>query len=238
MTMTMTNVLIGLMFIVLGFLTLKYPSLIKNWRYATEEQRKNIDLKALQLLTCKSMVVSGTTLIIVGIVSHFIKGVWPIYAMIMIVFAMSGYMVARMRRFDKNTKSRRNQTIAAAVLAISLFVIVGLFIGGKMENKITLDENNLTIGGMYGFTIAKGEIDTVYMAQLSELPKIEMRTNGYNDGQILKGNFRLTDWGGCKLFVHDTKAPVIVIKREGKYTILNLYEAEATKKLYDELQNF
>lgn len=238
MTMTMTNVLIGLMFIVLGFLTLKYPSLIKNWRYATEEQRKNIDLKALQLLTCKSMVVSGTALIIVGIVSHFIKGVWPIYAMIMIVFAMSGYMIARTRRFDKNTKSRRNQTIAAAVLAISLFVIVGLFIVGKMENKITLDENNLTIGGMYGFTIAKGEIDTVYMAQLSELPKIEMRTNGYNDGQILKGNFRLTDWGGCKLFVHDTKAPVIVIKREGKYTILNLYEAEATKKLYDELQNF
>ena len=238
MTMTMTNVLVGLMFIVLGFLTLKYPSLIKNWRYATEEQRKNIDLKALQLLTCKSMVVSGTALIIVGIVSHFIKGVWPIYAMIMIVFAMSGYMVARMRRFDKNTKSRRNQTIAAAVLAISLFIVVGLFIGGKMENQVTISDNTFTIGGMYGFTIAKGEIDTVYMAQLNELPKIEMRTNGYNDGQILKGNFRLTDWGGCKLFIHDTKAPVIVIKREGKYTILNLYDAEATKKLYDELQNF
>ena len=238
MTMTMVNVFIGIMFIVFGFLTLKYPSIIKNWRYANEEQRKNINIKALQFLSCKSMVVSGTALIIIGIIGYFIKGSWPIYAMVGIVFAMSGYMIARTRRFDKNPTSRRNQTIAAAVLAISLFVIVGLFIGGKMENKITLDENNLTIGGMYGFTIAKGEIDTVYMAQLSELPKIEMRTNGYNDGQILKGNFRLTDWGGCKLFVHDTKAPVIVIKREGKYTILNLYEAEATKKLYDELQNF
>lgn len=129
-------------------------------------------------------------------------------------------------------------TIAATIMALSLFFVVGLFIVGKMENQITINDSALTIGGMYGFTIAKGEIDTVYMAQLSELPKIEMRTNGYNDGQILKGNFRLKDWGGCKLFVHDTKAPVIVIKREGKYTILNLYDAEATKKLHDELQNF
>ena len=158
MTMTMTNVLVGLMFIVLGFLTLKYPSLIKNWRYATEEQRKNIDLKALQLLTCKSMVVSGTALIIVGIVSHFIKGVWPIYAMIMIVFAMSGYMVARMRRFDKNTKSRRNQTIAAAVLAISLFIVVGLFIGGKMENKL------LTVKGRHDPCIVPRAVPVVEAA--------------------------------------------------------------------------
>jgi hypothetical protein len=55
---------------------------------------------------------------------------------------------------------------------------------------------------------------------------------------VAKGNFRLDEWGACKLFIHNAKEPVIVIKSEGKYTILNLYDAEATKKLYDELQNF
>lgn len=237
-TMIMTNVFIGLVFIAMGFITLKSPWMIKQWRYASEEKRKNIDIKGLQELYCKSMVCGGLGLILVGIINYFVKGNWSIYAMIIIVFAMTGYMIARTRRYDKNPKSKKEMTIAATIMALSLFLVVGLFIGGKMESKVTLDENSLTIGGMYGFTIAKDEIDTVYMAQLSELPKIEMRTNGYNDGQILKGNFRLTDWGGCKLFIHNAKEPVIVIKSEGKYTILNLYDAEATKKLYDELQNF
>lgn len=237
-TMVMTTVFLGLFFIAMGFITLKSPWMIKQWRYASEEKRKNIDIKGLQELCCKSMVCGGLGLILVGITNYFVKGNWSLYALIIIVFAMTGYMMARTRRYDKNPKSKKEMTIAATIMALSLFFVVGIFIVGKMENKITLDENNLTIGGMYGFTITKGEIDTIYMAQLSELPKIEMRTNGYNDGQILKGNFRLTDWGGCKLFVHDTKAPMIVIKREGKYTILNLYDAEATKKLYDELQNF
>ena len=151
---------------------------------------------------------------------------------------MTGYMIARTRRYDKNPKSKKEMTIAATIMALSLFLVVGLFIGGKMESKVTVDENGLTIGGMYGFTIAKGEIDTIYMAQLSELPKVKMRTNGYNDGEVAKGNFRLDEWGACKLFIHNAKEPVIVIKSEGKYTILNLYEAETTKNLYNELQNF
>ena len=236
MTMTMLNVLIGLMFIALGFLTLKYPSIIKNWRYASEEQRKNIDIKALQLLSCKSMVVSGTDLIIVGIISHFIKGSWPIYAIIIIVFAMSGYMVARMRRFDKNPKSRRDQTIAAAVLAVSLFIVVGLFIGGKMESKIQITDNQLIINGMYSETIPLANIDTIYMSTLANLPKVEMRTNGYADGEILKGYFRLTDWGKCKLIIHDIQQPAIVIHYNNKHLILNLYDKTQTENLYNQIK--
>lgn len=236
MTMTTVPVLCGLLFIALGFLTLKYPSIIKNWRYATEEQRKNIDIKALQLLSCKSMVVSGTALIIIGIISYFIKGSWPIYAIIIIVFAMSGYMVARMRRFDKNPESRRNHTIAAAVLAVSLFVIVGLFIGGKMESKIQITDNQLIINGMYNETIPLTDIDTIYISPLTDLPKIEMRTNGYADGEILKGYFRLTDWGKCKLIIHDIQQPAIVIHYNNKHLILNLYNPTHTASLYNQLK--
>ena len=237
-TMIMTTVFLGLFFIVIGFITLKSPWMIKQWRYASEEKRKNIDIKGLQELCCKSMVCGGLGLILVGIVNYFVKGNWSLYALIIIVFAMTGYMMARTRRYDKNPQSKKEMTIAATIMALSLFFVVGLFIVGKMENQVTINDDTLTIGGMYGFTIAKGEIDTVYMAQLSELPKIEMRTNGYNDGQILKGNFRLTVWGKCKLFIHDTKAPVIVIIYNNKHLILNLYDTSSTEQLYNEIQNF
>ena len=133
---------------------------------------------------------------------------------------------------------KKEKTILAAVLAITLFIVVGAFAIGKTETKVHITDNGLDIGGMYGETIALTEIDTAYMCNLNELPKIEMRTNGYADGSVLKGYFRLTDWGKCKLFVHDAKAPVIVIHYANKHLIINLYDAEATKNLYDELQNF
>ena len=236
--MIAVHISIGLFFIAMGFITLKSPWMIKQWRYASEEKRKNIDINGLQLLYSKSMVGGGLASVLLGIVNYFVEGNWSLYAFIAIIFGMTGYMIARTRRYDKNPKSKKEMTIAAAITALSLFLVVGLFIGGKMESKVTVDENGLTINGMYGFTIAKENIDTIYMAMMSELPKVKMRTNGYNDGQVAKGNFRLDEWGACKLFIHNAKEPVIVIKSEGKYTILNLYEAEATKKLYDELQNF
>ena len=236
--MIAVHISIGLFFIAMGFITLKSPWMIKQWRYASEEKRKNIDINGLQLLYSKSMVGGGLASVLLGIVNYFVEGNWSLYAFIAIIFGMTGYMIARTRRYDKNPKSKKEMTIAAAITALSLFLVVGLFIGGKMESKVTVDENGLTINGMYGFTIAKENIDTIYMAMMSELPKVKMRTNGYNDGEVAKGNFRLEEWGACKLFIHNTKEPVIVIKSEGKYTILNLYETEATKKLYDELQNF
>ena len=237
-SMITTTIFLGLFFIAMGFITLKSPWMIKQWRYASEEQRKNIDIKGLQELYCKSMLYGGLGLILVGIVNYFVKGNWSIYALMIIVFAMTGYMVARTRRYDKNPKSKKEMTIAATAMALSLFLVVGLFIGGKMENQITIDDSTLSIGGMYGFTITKENIDTIYMAMMNELPKVKMRTNGYNDGQVAKGNFRLDEWGACKLFIHNAKEPVIVIKSEDKYTVLNLYDAEATKNLYDELQDF
>ena len=236
--MIAVHISIGLFFIAMGFITLKSPWMIKQWRYASEEKRKNINIKGLQLLYCKSMVGGGLASVLLGIVNYFVEGNWSLYAFIAIIFGMTGYMIARTRRYDKNPKSKKEMTIAAAITALSLFLVVGLFIGGKMESKVTIDENGLTINGMYGFTIEKENIDTIYMAMMSELPKVKMRTNGYNDGEVAKGNFRLEEWGACKLFIHNAKEPVIVIKSEGKYTILNLYETEATKKLYDELQNF
>ena len=149
---------------------------------------------------------------------------------------MSGYMVARMRRFDKNPESLRNRTIAAAVLAVSLFVIVGLFIGGKMESKIQITDNQLIINGMYNETIPLTDIDTIYISPLTDLPKIEMRTNGYADGEILKGYFRLTDWGKCKLIIHDIQQPAIVIHYNNKHLILNLYNPTHTASLYNQLK--
>ena len=234
--MTTVPVLCGLLFIALGFLTLKYPSLIKNWRYATEEQRKNIDIEGLKLLTCKSMAVCGTLLILVGIVSYFIKGSWPIYAMTGIALAMPIYMITRMLQFDKNPEARRNKTIAIIILAPSILTVIGLFIAGKNENKVQITDSQLIISGMYRETITLADIDTIYMSPLSDLPKIEMRTNGYNDGEILKGHFRLTDWGKCKLIVHDINQPAIVIHYNNRHLILNLYDPTHTTSLYNQLK--
>lgn len=236
--MVMTIVFVGLLFIVMGVLTMRYPSIIKNWRQANEEERKNIDIKGLQLISCQSLLISGTAIIIVGIINYFIKGSWSMYALLIITFAMAGYITARFRRYDKNPKARKKQTIAASVLAVSLFIIVGMFICGKMEPQMNAVDEKIVINGIYGEVVDFAEIDTVYMSSLKELPKIELKSNGFADGTILKGYFKMQEWGKCKLFVHSIDDPVIVIKYSGKYLIMNFYETEDTENFYNEIQNF
>lgn len=232
---TCIEVILGGLFIILGFLTFKFPGIIKQWRYASEAERKNIDIKGLQKVSGYAMIVTGVALMIVGVVNYFVEGTWSIYALIVILLAMSGCMVGVARRYDKNPGSKRKQIIGIVTLVVSMIVVVGLLAWGKQENEIRVVSNQLEITGMYGEKIDLNTIDTVYVRSLNELPTIKMRTNGYADGKVLKGYFRLEDWGRCKLVVHDVWGKVIVLKQGDRHIIFNLYDEQSTRRIYLQL---
>ena len=219
---------LGVFFIVTGFLTRKYPWMIKEWRYANEEARKNIDIRGLQSFMFRVMTVSGVSLIIAGILHFFIEGDWVIYTILIVTFGMAGYIIANLNRYDKNPKSKKIKIVSTILLIIALLAIFS----GQKENKIDVNNNTLDINGIYGESVDLNTIDTVYMSPLSEIPTIEIRTNGYAMGNVLKGFFRLTDWGKCKLIIHNTDCPVIVLKRNGKYLLINLRDEAQTQTLY------
>lgn len=231
--MEMVHVFTGLLLMVVGLLTRRYPWMINQWRYATEEERRNIDIKGLQMMYFGVLLVSGVLLMGVGVLNYFVKGSWSVYALLVVLLSMSGYMMYVQKRYDHNQSSSKKRVWSGVLLVVTVLLVIGVFCVGKQENRMELGAESLVIGGMYGEKIELSDIDTVYMSRLADLPNVEVRLNGYADGEVMKGYFRLTDWGKCKLLVHDVQGDVIVIVTRGRRFIVNQYASEGTAALYE-----
>jgi hypothetical protein len=88
-----------------------------------------------------------------------------------------------------NSKSKNTYIAVAIVLAI--VVLFNLY--QYQSVRITLKENQFEISGEYGFSVNYSDI--VVFDTISQMPGIEMRTNGFALGKVCKGNFRLTNTG-------------------------------------------
>jgi hypothetical protein len=88
-----------------------------------------------------------------------------------------------------NSKSKNTYIAVAIVLAI--VVLFNLY--QYQSVRITLKENQFEISGEYGFSVNYSYI--VVFDTISQMPGIEMRTNGFALGKVCKGNFRLTNTG-------------------------------------------
>jgi hypothetical protein len=223
---------IGIFFVVMGLLTRRYPKMINQWRYASDEERRNIDIKDLQEMCFRVMSVSGVVLMGVGGVNYFVRGSWSLYVLLLVLFVMSVYMLYAQKRCNHNPMSPKKKLWRVMLFVLTVLLVIGVFFAGKHENGMELDEGVLRISGMYGEDIALKEIDSLYMSSMVDLPSVEMRTNGYADGEVLKGYFRLSGWGSCKLLVHDVDGDVIVILANDKRYIINCYEQSGTEELY------
>lgn len=117
-----------------------------------------------------------------------------------------------------------------------IFCVFTLFLIHCGEAKVTVKESQIQIEDqMYGITILKEEVKEFYLKDT--MPAVRRKTNGFNAGSVLKGNFELRELGEGKLYV-DTKIPpfIYIIKEKG-FVILNQDTPEKTKQLFTEIES-
>lgn len=123
---------------------------------------------------------------------------------------------------------------AVAVLIIVLIFPVSLIFSGKRETEISVSNELVSIKGIYPMNIRYSDI--LNIDTISVLPAIRWRTNGFEMGKTLKGNFRLSDRTKVKLYVTKGTPPFIRLKTT-MYTIyINYPQADRTRRLYNMLK--
>jgi hypothetical protein len=127
-------------------------------------------------------------------------------------------------------KDKTGFLLAWIIIAIALFFPLILILTGNREPEITISKSGLKINGMYGLTINYSDIQQ--LDTLSTLPHIKMRTNGYESGKSLKGNFRLQNQENAKLFITKRMPPYIFIRTENLNVYLNFKESKKTVDLF------
>ncbi len=216
--------------------------LISGYNTMSSEKKKNVNveqlgkrmgdfcifLAVLIFLIIMSLVFELFILTVIGAVL-FISGI--------IIF------IIKAQKYDgnavkENGKMKVNTKFAIGGIA-AFFVILSIGVGfllyqGNRSVAYVLSADGIQISGMYGETIAAGDILDVAIQE--DLPEITLRTNGSAIGSKLKGFFNVTGYGNAKLFL-DTKTPPYIFIRTAKKTIiLNDGDRAKTEALYQSIR--
>lgn len=140
-------------------------------------------------------------------------------------------------QFPKNVAWRRRvRLITAVIVGVTVALILGqIYIHSQPPNVEVSSERFAAGLGFYGIDIPRASITSVEL--VTELPRIQSRTNGFASGGLLRGNFRLDEWGAGKLFINRSSPPYIVVRTAETFVVVNFEDPARTRELYGRLSS-
>jgi len=227
------HLIMGLLFIGLGFLVKAYPGLIAGYNTLSPEKKKNVDIDGLSRYIRNGLIIMGMV-IMAGYLLFRWAG-WPTLAnMVILIVTLVGSSILMMtaNRFKHN---REKYGISHyLILGIILFLLAGIFLFGFMTTKTHFEGATIRFTGMYATEMKVSEIKKVELADT--IPAILMRTNGFSLGPVYKGNFRLDEFGKCRLYINAGKGKYVIITDvEGFRTILRYKRDLDSRRIFERI---
>lgn len=223
------STLLGLIFFVTGFFTMKYPRTLSSY---SQLEKKGVEEKLIVRyigLVSKSMYVTGAVIILGGLVAYYAD--WSFgqpFILIIPPLVMILFVATQAPKISKVTM------IASSTIIIML---TGVLFYVSREPEIVINERGIDITGIYGGFIPLNEISQIRM--VNKLPAIKMRTNGLDMGYIKKGYFKLDSLGRTKLLLHSAHGPYLnIMLNDSSFLILNSSNPATTNLYFSDLQKY
>lgn len=245
------NLVIAAQVLIFGLVikTGKASFLISGYNTMSPGEKARIDEKKLSRFYGKFIIWSSVPLVIGGILALFnisplMIWFWVPWGLFMAIL-VGGTIYVHVRkpfyidviRVDINNPQKRDIRmiilITVIASAIGLAVAGYVIIGGSRPADFIISDNDLSITGMYGETIALSDIEDVMLKD--SLPTGLVRVNGAAVSGVLKGNFEAPD-AKMKIFA-DTSSPhfIYLYTSVGNLYIINYKSMDDTNALYQKL---
>jgi len=227
------HLIMGLLFIGLGFLVRAYPGLIAGYNTLSPEKKKNVDIDGLSRYIRNGLIIMGI-LIMAGYLLFHWAG-WTLMAnMVILIVTLVGSVVLMMTANRFNHNRDKHGISHYLILGIILFLLAGIFLFGFMTTKTHFEGATIRLTGMYATEMKVSEIKKVELADT--IPAILMRTNGFSLGPVYKGNFRLDEFGKCRLYINAGKGKYVIITDvEGFRTILRYKRDLDSRRIFERI---
>ncbi len=236
--------IIGLVFIFLGvgIQKLKWYFLISGYNTMSQEKKARVDVDKLGAFIGKYLYMTGIVLILFGVLLRL--GVESLTLPLIIFFAVSTvFVLIKAQTFDGNVYDENGQlrkgpgkqlVLIISIIAIILIFVIAILVYSSQATKVTLDQESLTIQGIYGKTIPWTDIHDVQL--INDLPTIEKRTNGSSFNSHLKGHFRTTEHGAVMLFLTTNVSSFIYLETDNHIIFFNTTTTAETTTLFKNIQ--
>ena len=139
------------------------------------------------------------------------------------------------QRADASAVRTLRIVITAGALAIAA-IVLGLLYVGTRPPSVTITPDMFTVrgGGFYSAEIPTRDILEVSLQD--SIPRVVLKTNGFNAGNTLRGNFRLEVLGNGQIFINRGIPPYVVVRTPASFVIVNFTDPERTRALYAALR--
>jgi len=229
------NLNLGLFFIGLGFLVKAFPDLIAGYNTMSKEQKANVDIQGLSSFMRNVLIVIGLVIIAGNFLLHLVG--FPMIASsltFIVPFVGIAFFIVKAPKFDHNKPGSKSKMTYFVLGFVVLIVAVLLYVG-TTPAKIEINGDSIHITGIYGIEITGSDIQEITLRE--KLPSIIKRTNGFSFGSSNKGNFKLDEYGKCKLFLQSESGPyLILIEKNGEKIILNQKNKTETEQVFENIK--
>lgn len=218
--------------------------LISGYNTYSREKRENVDVVSIARLMGYYGYSNAFAFFLTGALDYF--GVEVGLTPVLIFFGISTMiLIIRAQKYDGNMydeqgvmtkKSRLQMYLVVGILGATFLFVGYMMYSSSRDTSVTLDEKGLEIHGMYGDTYPWTEVEELTLYE--EIPEITMRTNGSAIGSMLRGSFRMKEFGSVRLFMDAEVSPFISFEHEGKKIIFNLGDEAKTRDMYEEMLEF
>lgn len=231
---------IVLLFVVCG-IVIKYKRyywLISGYNTMPVEKKKNVDIVGLSKFIGNFCFIIAGVLLLAGIMNHF-NVFYGFVIAIASLFFIVAYMLIRAQKYHNGSEPGHKPKPAArlvlSILALLLIIVGGALIYGSAEQTVSVSKDRIRIGGIYGTALDMNEITDVFL--IRALPQIQRKTEGFDFGNTLKGDFELKGFGEGKLFLNTRTHLFINMKYGNSFVILNFRDSMKTLELYDNIRS-
>ena len=220
------SIVIGIIYIAMGFLVKKEPTMISGYNRLDEIQQKTFPNRLK-----KSLIITGIVTMLGCVICTVFK--WNTMA---VSFLILPTMIMVLVVISKEKQSNNNIIVKFVFVFFLLLTILTpfFFILSSKESSILFESENIKITGLYGERIPFNYITGVTL--INNIPSIQLRTNGFALGAVRKGYFLMEGMGTVKLFLSSTSPPYIKIQTvDNRSIIINFKDADKTTDIYNKI---
>jgi Ca2+/Na+ antiporter len=224
--------------IVLGILAIIYKPYY--------EPDKRINLRKASIYQGWSLIVFGLYLLLLKVILDILEiPIWWVLGVVVGAIALV-ILLFRLKKacnirndseFDESTRGEYQWRAGIAkryALVFAVVITVAVFTGMLTRPRIFISDQQIKVGGVFGFEYPLGDI--VQIDTVQGYPHIELMQGGSGFGSLLKGTFKLEGYGTGRLFLKKEIRPFIYIKfRNNDFVFLNLKSNMQTIDFYNEL---
>lgn len=210
---------------------------ISGYNTASKEQKEKIDIEGLARLTGNFCFMLAAIFASAGIFALYKNIIGVLVSMSPLVLLIPFMLVKAQKYNYMSTSEKNSKAIVIAVIVIMILSTAfagGLMLYGSRETKVEIGETTIGISAPYSIRYSFSDIQEVELRDT--MPEVINKLDGFDMGKLRKGNFKLKDLGGARLYVNSEKGPYIFIKKQDKYIIISLKDGDKTEDLFFRLK--